>query len=144
MGKEYVDMGLPSGTLWASENEEGYFTFDEAVEKFGNSLPARWQFCELIENCDCYFDTDLNVFICESNFNGNIVKFSAFRGYRSRDWVFIGVDDRYGDYWSRTPFTNDEDAWFLSLSNYGSVDPTDITNRYYGLSVRLCKLERRA
>lgn len=32
MGKEYVDMGLPSGTLWASENEEGYFTFDEPVE----------------------------------------------------------------------------------------------------------------
>ena len=73
MEKEYVDMGLPSGTLWASENEKGYFTFDEALEKFGNNLPARWQFCELVENSDCYFDTDENAFVFESNFNGNMV-----------------------------------------------------------------------
>lgn len=141
MGKEYVDMGLPSGTLWASENEEGYFTFDEAVEKFGNNLPARWQFCELVENCDCYFDTDENAFVCESNFNGNMVKFSAL-GYRIFDGnEFIGVDE-YGDYWSRTPCFNGEDAWYVSLSNYGSIDPTFLSNRKHGLSVRLCKLEK--
>ncbi len=39
---EYIDLGLPSGTLWATENEEGYFTFDEAVEKYGDSLPKLW------------------------------------------------------------------------------------------------------
>lgn len=141
MGKEYVDMGLPSGTLWASENEKGYFNFDEAVEKFGNNLPARWQFCELVENSDCYFDTDENAFVFESNFNGNMVKFSTL-GYRIFDGnEFIGVD-QYGDYWSRTPHTNGEDAWHISLTNYGSVEPTFLCNRKHGLSVRLCKLEK--
>lgn len=70
-------MGLPSGTLWASENEEGYFTFDEAVEKFGNNLPARWQFCELVENCDCVFDIEKRALICKSKFNGNTIEFPA-------------------------------------------------------------------
>lgn len=140
MGKEYVDMGLPSGTLWASENEEGYFNFDEALEKFGNNLPARWQFCELVENCDCYFDTDKNAFVCESNFNGNIVKFSAL-GFHFNMGTFIDVGS-YGYYWSRSPHSNGKDAWSLNLSNYGSVDPTRLNYRYYGLSVRLCKLER--
>lgn len=143
MEKEYVDMGLPSGTLWASENEEGYFTFDEAVEKFGNSLPARWQFCELAENCDCVFDIEKRALICKSKFNGNTIEFPAL-GYRSFYCnVFIGVD-RYGDYWSRTPHTNGEDAWYINVDNDGRVDPTFLSNRQYGMSVRLCKLERRA
>ena len=142
MEKEYVDMGLPSGTLWASENEKGYFNFDEAVEKFGNNLPARWQFCELVENSNCYFDTDENAFVFKSNFNGNIVKFSTFGGYRISDRnEFIGVD-KYYNYWSRTPHTNGEDAWHISVTNYGSVEPTFLGNRQYGMSVRLCKLEK--
>ena len=32
--KEFVDLGLPSGTLWAEKNEEGYFTYDEAMKLF--------------------------------------------------------------------------------------------------------------
>ena len=31
---EFIDLGLPSGRLWATENEEGYCTYDEAKEKF--------------------------------------------------------------------------------------------------------------
>lgn len=92
MGKEYVDMGLPSGTLWASENEEGYFTFDEAVEKFGNNLPARWQFCELVENCDCVFDIEKRALICKSKFNGNTIEFPAL-GCR----YDTGSPDSFGD-----------------------------------------------
>lgn len=48
---EYADLGLPSGTLWAESNEEGYYTFDEAVEKYGNSLPTREQLEELKSHC---------------------------------------------------------------------------------------------
>ncbi len=141
MGKEYVDMGLPSGTLWASENEEGYFTFDEAVEKFGNNLPARWQFCELIENCDCYFDTDKNAFVCESNFNGNIVKFSAL-GCR----YDTGVLDSFGDaglYWSCTPCSDSRTfVWYFCFYNFDKFGPIRLCARQFGQSVRLCKLER--
>ena len=49
--KTWVDMGLPSGTLWASEPEDGYFTYTEAVEQFGRNLPTKWQWEELLHSC---------------------------------------------------------------------------------------------
>ena len=141
MGKEYVDMGLPSGTLWASENEEGYFTFDEAVEKFGNSLPARWQFCELAENCDCVFDIEKRALICKSKFNGNTIEFPAL-GCR----YDTGGPDSFGDigfYWSCTPCSDSRTfVWYFRFHNYDKYGPIHFCARYFGQSVRLCKLER--
>ena len=55
--QEYVDLGLPSGTLWATENETkqgedvSYYTYGEAVAIFGNKLPTREQFEELRTQC---------------------------------------------------------------------------------------------
>lgn len=40
---EYVDLGLPSGTMWKLFIEDGYYTFDRAVEKFGSNLPTKEQ-----------------------------------------------------------------------------------------------------
>lgn len=34
----YVDLGLPSGTLWKNKNEEGFYTYDDAVSKFGSKF----------------------------------------------------------------------------------------------------------
>ena len=49
---EYVDLGLPSGTLWKSKNEKGmYYTYGEAVRQFGDQLPTREQFAELKAFC---------------------------------------------------------------------------------------------
>lgn len=47
----YVDLGLPSGTLWKSSNEFGYYNFNDAVNRFGNQLPTSSQFDELDKNC---------------------------------------------------------------------------------------------
>lgn len=47
----YIDLGLPSGTLWRSSNEEGSFTFKEAVAMFGKSLPTKAQAMELKNKC---------------------------------------------------------------------------------------------
>lgn len=47
----YVDLGLPSGTIWKSDNEQGYYDFNSAVETFGESLPTYEQLEELIDNC---------------------------------------------------------------------------------------------
>ena len=49
--KTWVDLGLPSGTLWASEPEEVYITYSEAVQTFGINLPTKWQWQELLESC---------------------------------------------------------------------------------------------
>ncbi len=32
----FVDLGLPSGLLWAEKQEEGYYTHEEAVKKYGS------------------------------------------------------------------------------------------------------------
>jgi len=48
----YVDLGLPSGTLWKSANEEGgFYTYEQALAKFGNSLPTKEQMEELKNSC---------------------------------------------------------------------------------------------
>ena len=45
----FVDLGLPSGRLWATENAPGFYTFDEAVDTFGELLPKGSAMVELIE-----------------------------------------------------------------------------------------------
>lgn len=47
----YVDLGLPSGTLWKDKNEDVFYTYDEAELKFRNELPTFEQCEELVKNC---------------------------------------------------------------------------------------------
>lgn len=52
---KYVDLGLPSGTLWKNKNEGGrviaYYTYLDAISEFGNNLPNRKQILELRDRC---------------------------------------------------------------------------------------------
>lgn len=49
---QYVDLGLPSGTLWKSTNEVGgYYSFDDAYNKWGKQVPNRDQWRELWNYC---------------------------------------------------------------------------------------------
>lgn len=49
---EYVDLGLPSGTLWKAQNELcGLVTHDKAMYMYGNNLPTKEQFEELMNAC---------------------------------------------------------------------------------------------
>ena len=70
MGQErtWVDLGLPSGTLWASEPEAEYITYTEAVETYGVNLPTKWQWQELLESC--LMDKDENGDIVLTGKNG--------------------------------------------------------------------------
>lgn len=47
----YVDLGLPSGTIWKYCNESEFYTYYQAVNKFGNSLPSKEEFDELKNVC---------------------------------------------------------------------------------------------
>ena len=49
--RTFVDLGLPSGTLWLKEPDNAYYNWDEAVEKFGRNLPTNEQFKELMKEC---------------------------------------------------------------------------------------------
>ena len=47
----YVDLGLPSGTLWKAINEIGFYDYDSAFRKYGKSMPSRDQWEELKDYC---------------------------------------------------------------------------------------------
>lgn len=51
--KGYVDLGLPSGTLWKDQNEDASFNFyyDKAISKYRGKLPSKGQFEELKDYC---------------------------------------------------------------------------------------------
>lgn len=93
---EYIDLGLPSGTLWADCDEGGDYDFNTAVETFGNNLPKLWQWCELWENCIRKNDTFIGP-------NGNSIK----------------VQDG-GDYWSSTMGSHGDvfNLYFNDLKTY--------------------------
>ena len=48
----YVDLGLQSGTKWCAENEEGFYDFETAMEKFGTNMPTKAQIEELQNTCN--------------------------------------------------------------------------------------------
>ena len=47
----YVDLGLPSGTLWKAQNEPGQYMALTAKYRFEQNLPTDEQFYELRTNC---------------------------------------------------------------------------------------------
>ena len=47
----YVDLGLPSGTLWKAKNEVKEYEYDSAVKIFGDNLPTREHWEELKDYC---------------------------------------------------------------------------------------------
>lgn len=48
----YADLGLSSGTLWKRQNESGYYTFDDAKERYGEKLPSKALWEELRSECE--------------------------------------------------------------------------------------------
>ena len=132
---EYVDLGLPSGRLWAAENAEGYYTFDNAKEKFGELLPKPEAFKELWENCQWLWDVkNKGMIVVGPNKNTIFLPASGCRYYNSGELCLIGS---YGYYWSCASFSQ-SNARNLHF-NSGGVYPLNNYIRAYGFSVRLCK-----
>ena len=107
---QYVDLGLPSGTKWKNKNEEGgFYTYDKAVSKFGNKLPTKVQFEELLKSCTwSWTGNGYKV----TGPNGQSITLPAAGG-RDCDGVRGDVGTR-GAYWSSTSYDS-EDAWNLDF-----------------------------
>lgn len=128
--QQFVDLGLPSGTLWKSANEKGgYYTYHEAISKFGDKLPTREQWDELIGMCTWTW-TGKGYKV--SGDNGNSIVLSAV-GYRDSDGsvTYMGED---GFYWSSTS-RDSANAWHLHI-NKGKAE-VECGGCRFGLPVRL-------
>jgi len=67
----YVDLGLPSGTLWKSSDESGFFNYQKANSQYGYKMPTKSQWEELINNCSWSYinkDTGFKVIGRNSNY----------------------------------------------------------------------------
>jgi len=129
---EYVDLGLPSGTLWKNQNEEGgFYTYDEAVAKFGCNLPTKNQ-CEELKN-SCRWTWTGDGYRVEGP-NGNQI-FLPVEGWHDCDGNVLRVGE-YGNYWSSTRL-NSSLAWYLFIYS----EKVRMCNNYrcIGLSVRLVR-----
>ena len=128
---QYVDLGLPSGTKWKSQNEPGFYKYEEAIEKFGNKLPTKNQLEELKNYCTWVW-TGKGYEVTGPN--GNYIYFPA---NGSRDFVGDVYDvGKNGFYWSSTKDPmNSVAAYDLCFSS----KQIDVSPSFYlfGQSVRL-------
>lgn len=129
MAQDYVDLGLPSGTLWKRQNESGFYTYEEALNRFGNKLPEKHHYDELQNECTWIWIDDYGYKVVGPN--GNSITLPA-AGYRYCDGDVSGVGSGY--YWSSTPGGSDY-AWYFKFDSSGVV--MFVYFRCGGLSVRL-------
>lgn len=132
LNQGYVDLGLPSVTLWKNANEGGdnaRYTYNEAVSRFGNKLPTYQQFKELRNECEWTWTGSGYKVIGP---NGNSIYLPAAG---SRNCIGdVGGVGKYGCYWSSTPYVSDT-AWYLFFDSSGVNITAD--ERCRGRSVRL-------
>lgn len=94
---DYIDLGLPSGTKWRDMNESGYYTYDDAVNAFGNKLPTKSQIEELISNCEWVWIGNGCTIVGK---NGNSIYMPAM-GQISPNGLETHIGEN-GVYWSST------------------------------------------
>ena len=130
---EYVDLGLPSGTLWKGANEDGLCSSDEAMERYGNMLPTKEQFEELKTKCQwTWTGSECRV----TGPNGSFIVLPA-EGYSSSYGDICNVGS-YGYYWSSTADW-DNKAWDLFFNSEN--EDLSLSNSSDAQSVRLVKNE---
>lgn len=115
---QYVDLGLPSGTKWKSQNEPKAYTYAYALRYFDGFLPTSGQFQELIDNCTWKWTGDGYRIIGR---NGKSIYLAS---------EFYIHESIVGAYWSRT---TDENGCCYGLLCYPQGVKVD----------RTCSLDRK-
>jgi hypothetical protein len=111
----YVDLGLPSGTLWKKTNEDcGKIGFTTMHTTYNSSVPTKEQWEELISSCT-WTNTD-NGCRGKSQLNGESI-FLSFEWYKSETSELTYYINN--TYWCSTyvgnPFENPEECYFYRL-----------------------------
>ena len=110
---QWVDLGLPSRTLWKSENETGYYSYNKALKKYGEKNPTDRQWWELMVHSTFVWDSIKKGYKVVGP-NGNSIFIPAL-GYRSCQNKIECVGDA-GYYWLRsTDASVKEGAWHVYL-----------------------------
>lgn len=128
----YIDLGLPSGTLWKKNDENnGFYTYEKSLSIYGKELPTKEQWEELKNLCQWSWISNGYKVIGP---NGQCI-FILARGYRECDG---NKTSEYvlGGYWSSTP-DGMENAWSLGFNSMGVYMASGFRCR--GRSIHLIK-----
>lgn len=127
----YVDLGLPSGTLWKNQNEQGLYDYDKAIRTFGNKLPTLKQWEELFDEC-VWMWKENGYKVIGPNHNSIMLMVSG--GVRSCDGV-ISDAGSLSIYWSSSS-KDSEYAWGLAIGPYLEEQLGQSQKRYLLYNVR--------
>ena len=129
----YVDLGLGSGTLWRNQDESGVcYTYEDALNKFGDNLPSKWQFEELKSACRWTWNGS-GYKVTGPNGNSIFLPAAGWCWCDSRKVNSVGIA---GKYWSSTPNGSDL-VWTFNFSNESVSGVYGGFKRCNGYSVRL-------
>lgn len=131
----FVDLGLPSGTLWRDINEEaGLMTYEDAVATYGKQLPSKKQYTELLEKYTWKKLKNGGYKVVGPN--GNYIVF-PYDGFINCTGEQRGVNE-FGDYWTSSAKEGTEEAWRIVFSD--KKEPSIILhNRCYARGIRIIK-----
>ncbi len=133
----YVDLGLPSGTLWKKESEPSLWNdYEDAIVEFGDAIPSQTQWEELINNCTWTYNADQGAYIIRGK-NGNTISMDC-AGYRYCDGSSGHPSSTEGWYWTSTS-TDEDNAYAAFFTHYETYDniTTDEMPKCNGFSVHL-------
>lgn len=116
---EWVDLGLPSGTLWAKCNSGSQLSFHMARNRFGLNLPSKVQAHELYRECSRSWDSQTKN-VKFTGPNGNFILLPCKE--KNESYWLRDYEDRWREYGQRfligqdnTFYINDREATSLSL-----------------------------
>lgn len=137
----YVDLGLPSGTKWKSANEygngSGYYTFDEAVNTFGNNLPTEEQCWELITLCTWSRQENYSYKVTGLNGNEIVLPITGYYGWSEDNNNYIYCGGNIGIYWTSTPCPDEDDCCYTLMFTNDPMQISSWSKTWSKLSVRL-------
>ena len=114
-GREYIDLGLPSGKYWAAKNNGAKLKDDkggycEYTDTWGQywQLPTKEDFQELFDECEWFYDQTKG-FVFKGQ-NGNIM-YLPFKGFGIKESIGLGY--YYIDY--------DTDKAYYWVSGYNNI-----------------------
>lgn len=129
---KFVDLGLPSGKLWAAINAPGFYTFDKAVDTFGDKLPTEDDWKELFEHCSSKWKEEKGFVLTGPNGNSIFLPAAGYHG-----GVSVNDVGSHGYYWSSS-FLDEYAACFASFRRDG-LYPQGGSSRSNEFSVRLVR-----
>ncbi len=112
---EWVDLGLPSGTLWAKDDVNGKTSFMGARRSYGSHVPSRTNAYELSEHCTKQWDDSAHALVFTGP-NGNSISFPCKESNKSY-WLnaYEHGDPQFGQCFHIGPdghfWINDKEAY---------------------------------